>query len=142
MKEDLLNSQFDHRNVEYKAQNEEVFQLERRKAELDERVMNLQIEFKGLDEEVIEIKQRMENLSTTVTDTGPIVKIKDAFQRLRNETRQLEVKIGVVSHTLMQAKLRQHGGADDCAYGNEATTAWGDDVSKSIVDELAVNHSS
>jgi hypothetical protein len=49
----------------------------------------------------------METLSSTVTDTAPIVKIKDAFQRLRNETRQIEVKIGVVGHTLMQAKLRQ-----------------------------------
>jgi len=33
--------------------------------------------------------------------------MKEAFKKLRSDTRQLEVRIGVVSHTLMQAKLRQ-----------------------------------
>merc|ERR1719155_409323 len=69
--------------------------------------MNLQIELKNLNEELEVVKTDMEERSSTVTDTAPIVKMKDAFKRLRSDTRQLEVRIGVVSHTLMQAKLRQ-----------------------------------
>merc|ERR1712032_1165689 len=75
--------------------------------ELNEVVMNLQIELKSLAEELEVVKNDMEERSSTVTDTAPVVKMKDAFKRLRADTRQLEVRIGVVSHTLMQAKLRQ-----------------------------------
>merc|ERR1711977_208237 len=75
--------------------------------ELNEVVMNLQIELKTVQEELELVKNDMEERSSTVTDTAPIVKMKDAFKRLRQDTRQLEVRIGVVSHTLMQAKLRQ-----------------------------------
>lgn len=74
---------------------------------LNDSVMSLQIELNSVAEELDEVKSKMESLSTTVTDTAPIVKIKDAFQKLRQEVRQLDVKIGVVGHTLMQAKLRQ-----------------------------------
>merc|ERR1719199_763735 len=69
--------------------------------------MNYQIELKSLTEEMEIVKNDMEERSSTVTDTAPIVKMKDAFKKLRSDTRQLEVRIGVVSHTLMQAKLRQ-----------------------------------
>merc|ERR1711920_837059 len=75
--------------------------------ELNEVVMNLQIELKNAQEELEVVKTEMEERSSTVTDTAPIVKMKDSFKRLRADTRQLEVRIGVVSHTLMQAKLRQ-----------------------------------
>merc|ERR1711920_1104118 len=75
--------------------------------ELNEVVMNLQIELKNVQEELEVVKTEMEERSSTVTDTAPVVKMKDAFKRLRADTRQLEVRIGVVSHTLMQAKLRQ-----------------------------------
>merc|ERR1711959_529583 len=75
--------------------------------ELNEIVMNLQADQKAITEELDVVKSEMEERSSTVTDTAPIVKMKDAFKRLRIDTRQLEVRIGVVSHTLMQAKLRQ-----------------------------------
>lgn len=78
--------------------------------ELQENVMQYQIELKAVTEELDEVKSKMETLSTTVTDTGPIVKIKDAFAKLRAETCQIDVKIGVVAQALMQAKLRHGSG--------------------------------
>lgn len=106
-KEAFINSQFDHRAIEFKNSQLELTQVTQVYNASNENVMNLQIELKTVSEELDEVKSKMESLSTTVTDTGPIIKIKDAFQRLRGETRQIEVKIGVVGHTLMQAKLRQ-----------------------------------
>merc|ERR1712176_1410497 len=79
--------------------------------------MNLQIELKSLVEELEVVKNDMEERSSTVTDTAPVVKMKDAFKRLRADTRQLEVRIGVVSHTLMQAKLRQRPQEDSKKHG-------------------------
>jgi len=86
---------------------EELNQVKAQYTELQEVVMNLQMELKSVADELDVVKTDMEERSSTVTDTAPIVKMKDAFKKLRADTRQLEVRIGVVSHTLMQAKLRQ-----------------------------------
>lgn len=111
-KEAFINAQFDHRALDYRTQQEELNQVQAHYTELNEVVMNLQIELKNVGEELDVVKTEMEDKSTTVTDTAPIVKMKDAFKKLRSDTRQLEVRIGVVSHTLMQAKLRQRPAED------------------------------
>merc|ERR1719238_857253 len=106
-KEAFINNQFDHRALDYRHQQEELQQVQTQYTELNEVVMNYQIELKSLTEEMDVVKNEMEDRSSTVTDTAPIVKLKEAFKKIRADTRQLEVRIGVVSHTLMQAKLRQ-----------------------------------
>jgi len=106
-KEAFINTQFDHRALDYRQQQEELTQVQSQYAHSNEVVMNLQIELKNVVEELEVVKTDMEERSSTVTDTAPIVKMKDAFKKLRTETRQLEVKIGVVNYTLLQAKLRQ-----------------------------------
>lgn len=106
-KEAFINTQFDHRALDYRQQQEELTQVQSQYTHSNEVVMNLQIELKNVQEELEIVKTDMEERSSTVTDTAPIVKMKDAFKKLRTDTRQLEVRIGVVSHTLMQAKLRQ-----------------------------------
>jgi estrogen-related receptor beta like 1 len=106
-KENFINSQFDHRALDYRTQQEELAQVQQQYTELNEVVMNYQIELKNVAEDLEVVKGEMEERSSTVTDTAPIVKMKEAFKKLRTDTRQLEVRIGVVSHTLMQAKLKQ-----------------------------------
>merc|ERR1711971_1094205 len=106
-KEGFINTQFEHRALDFREQQEELEQVQTQYTELNEVVMNLQIELKNLQEESELVKNEMEERSSTVTDTAPIVKMKEAFKKLRSDTRHLEVRIGVVSHTLMQSKLRQ-----------------------------------
>ncbi|KAJ0390577.1 hypothetical protein ATCC90586_011874 [Pythium insidiosum] len=42
-----------------------------------------------------------------MTDTSPLVAIKDALKALNAEIKNFELRIGVVGHTLLQAKARQ-----------------------------------
>jgi len=107
MKEASVNDRFGQRTAAYRTQQEELAQVKSQYTELNEVVMNLQTELRSVTEELESVKTEMEAQSSKVTDTAPIVQMKDAFKRLRADTRQLEVRIGVVSHTLMQAKLRQ-----------------------------------
>ena len=37
---------------------------------------------------------------------APLVKIKQAIQKLRQETSQMDIRIGVVDHILLQARLK------------------------------------
>jgi len=116
-KEAFINEKFDHRALDYRTQQEEFTQVKSQYTELSDVVMNLQIELKNVGDELDVVRNDLEERSSTVQDTGPLVKMKDAFKKLRTDTRQLEVRIGVVSHTLMQAKLRQRPQDDDRKHG-------------------------
>jgi hypothetical protein len=41
-----------------------------------------------------------------MTDTSPLVKIKAALGDLKSEIKAMELRIGVVGHTIMQSKIR------------------------------------
>merc|ERR1712151_283127 len=91
-KEAFINTQFEHRALDFREQQEELNRVQTQYTELNEVVMNLQIELKNVAEELDVVKNDMEERSSTVTDTAPIVKMKDAFKKLRSDTRQLEVR--------------------------------------------------
>lgn len=88
-------------------------------------VSNLTSELQSLSEQLSEIKEHMDNRGDTMTDTSPLVQIKKALQTVKEEIKTFELRIGVVGHTLMQAKLRNamnhQGGA------RSARVAAGDD---------------
>uniref|UniRef100_A0A8C4ZX10 Intraflagellar transport protein 57 homolog n=1 Tax=Gadus morhua TaxID=8049 RepID=A0A8C4ZX10_GADMO len=58
-------------------------------------------------EELEEVKQEMEEKGSSMSDGAPVVKIKQSLTKLRQEVVQMDVRIGVVEHTLLQAKLRE-----------------------------------
>lgn len=41
-----------------------------------------------------------------MTDSGPLVRIKQAMTKLKNDCVQMELRIGVVEHTLLMAALK------------------------------------
>ena len=38
---------------------------------------------------------------------APLVKIKQSLTKLRQETAQMDIRVGVVEHTLLQSKLKE-----------------------------------
>ncbi|KAF1614688.1 hypothetical protein FQV09_0011885, partial [Eudyptes chrysolophus] len=58
--------------------------------------------------EVLErVKQETEEKGSSMTDGAPLVKIKQALTKLKQETIQMDIQIGVMEHTLLQSKLKQ-----------------------------------
>ena len=48
----------------------------------------------------------MDVRGTSMTDTSPLIKIKSALSRLKEERKSMDVRIGVVTHTLVAKKLK------------------------------------
>jgi len=48
-------------------------------------------------EELERVKAEMDEKGTSMTDAGPLVRIKQSLTRLKAESTQMEVRIGVVS---------------------------------------------
>ncbi|XP_059828317.1 intraflagellar transport protein 57 homolog isoform X1 [Hypanus sabinus] len=60
-----------------------------------------------ISEELEKVKQDMEEKGSSMTDGAPLVKIKQALTKLKQEITQMDIRIGVVEHTLLQAKLKE-----------------------------------
>ncbi|KAK7944481.1 hypothetical protein WMY93_000209 [Mugilogobius chulae] len=60
-----------------------------------------------ISEELEKVKQEMEEKGSSMSDGAPVVRIKQAVMKLRQETQQMEVRMGVVEHSLLQAKLKE-----------------------------------
>ena len=52
------------------------------------------------------MKQQMEERGTNISDATPVVRIKGAIKKLAEELHEMEVRIGVVSHTLLQLSVK------------------------------------
>lgn len=47
------------------------------------------------------------------TDTSPLVKIRKAINDIRQEIQAMEIRLGVVNNTLLQAKIRDRSSGDN-----------------------------
>lgn len=54
-------------------------------------------ELAQVTEELEGVKAEMDEKGTSMTDAGPLVKIKQALTRLKNECVEMQVRTGVVS---------------------------------------------
>lgn len=54
-----------------------------------------------------DFQEQISQHGNTVTDNAPVVKIKAAVQKLREEMTNMDLRIGVLSHTVMQHKFRE-----------------------------------
>ena len=48
----------------------------------------------------------MDERGGAMTDTSPLIKIKSALARIKEERKSMDVRIGVVTHTLVAKKLK------------------------------------
>ncbi|XP_033119673.1 intraflagellar transport protein 57 homolog [Anneissia japonica] len=59
-----------------------------------------------ISEELDKIKMEMEEKGSSMTDGSPLVKVKQALQRLKNEILQMDIRIGTVEHIVLTGKLK------------------------------------
>jgi len=57
-------------------------------------------------DELNSTKGRMDERGTSMTDTSPLIKIKSALSRLKEERKRMDIRLGVVTHTLVAKKLK------------------------------------
>ncbi len=86
-----------------------------------------------------DVKTDMEGRGNSMTDTSPLVKIKGALSSLKAEIKNFDLRIGVVGHTLIQAKMRMKGpgggGGGGGDRGDEWNSAFGHDDDEDLDDE-------
>lgn len=71
-------------------------------------VSKLTGELAELSERLEDLKESFESKDSGMHDTSPLVKIKAALQQLKEEIHTYDMRIGVVSNTLLAARVGDH----------------------------------
>lgn len=105
-REKYINNQLEHLLSEYRAAQDQLSETKERYRQASGGVTERSRMLADVTEELERVKMEMEDRGSSMTDGAPLVKIKQAIQNLRKENVQMEIRIGVVEHVLLQAKLK------------------------------------
>ncbi len=53
------------------------------------------------------IRSQMDERGESMKDTGPLVRLKDAMKKLRRDIKDMDLRVGTVSHSLLHIKMAQ-----------------------------------
>jgi estrogen-related receptor beta like 1 len=96
----VLINEYKELSIEMSKIASEVKENELIKAEMDETVSRLTNELEN-------VKIQMEQRGNSMTDGSPLINIKKAVIRLKEEISELDIKIGVMQHTLTNDIIRR-----------------------------------
>jgi intraflagellar transport protein 57 len=125
-REKYLNNTFQALVADYKEVQDKMTAVKSRQSEAGEKVSDFTNELQDISDQLEEIKSTMDERGSSMTDTSPLVRIKKSLKQLKEEIQEMELRMGVLSHTLMQAKMR-HRTAKDA--GIESKVSRGADIS-------------
>ncbi|KFP41344.1 Intraflagellar transport protein 57, partial [Chlamydotis macqueenii] len=106
-REKYINNQLEHLVQEYRSAQALLSEAKEKYQEgsggVTERIRMLS----EITEVLERVKQETEERGSSMTDGAPLVKIKQALTKLKQETIQMDIQIGVMEHTLLQSKLKE-----------------------------------
>ncbi|KAL3884532.1 hypothetical protein ACJMK2_024666, partial [Sinanodonta woodiana] len=105
-REKYINNQLEHLLGEFRGTQDNLAETKERYRQASGGVTERSRQLADVTEELEKVKQEMEDRGSSMTDGAPLVKIKQANQQLKKETTQMDIRIGVVEHILLQAKLK------------------------------------
>ena len=104
--EQKLSQQLQGEVAEFSAKQAEMQAKHEEYAQNSEQINALTNELAAVSDELETVKARMDERGNSMTDTSPLIKIKSALTQLRGEAKQMEIRIGIVNHTLVAKKLK------------------------------------
>ncbi|CAM9112777.1 unnamed protein product [Ascophyllum nodosum] len=106
-KERFLNNQHDSLREDYRELDDEVKALETKHQTTGASVTELTDTLAALSEELQELKEKMDTRGDVMNEASPLVTIKQAIQEIKAEIKTFDLRIGVVSHTLLSTRIRR-----------------------------------
>ncbi|XP_051234135.1 intraflagellar transport protein 57 homolog [Dicentrarchus labrax] len=106
-REKYINNQLEHLIQEYRSAQAKLSEAKERYQQASGGVTERTRVLAVISEELEKVKQEMEEKGSSMSDGAPVVKIKQSLTKLKQEIVQMDVRIGVVEHTLLQAKLKE-----------------------------------
>ncbi|XP_067385280.1 intraflagellar transport protein 57 homolog isoform X2 [Channa argus] len=106
-REKYINNQLALQIQEYRIAQAQLREVKEEYQQASRRVTEKTRVLAEISEELEKVKQETEEKVSILADGAPVVKIKQSLTTLKQEIIQMDVRIGVIQHTLLQAKLKE-----------------------------------
>ncbi|CAK8673516.1 intraflagellar transport protein 57 homolog [Clavelina lepadiformis] len=105
-REKYINNQLEQKVHEYRSAQDRLAEANEKYKKASGGATEYSRTLAELTEELEGVKLEMEERGNSMTDGAPLVKIKQTLSRLKTESIQMGIRIGVIEHVLMQARMR------------------------------------
>lgn len=104
-KEKYMNHQFSAVIANYQDAKKRLEEFESKSGKVNDKVAKLTNDLAELSEKLDDMKESFESKDSGIHDTSPLVRIKAALQQIKQESCAFDLRIGVVSHLLLAARV-------------------------------------
>ncbi|KAI8911659.1 intra-flagellar transport protein 57 [Gorgonomyces haynaldii] len=104
-REKYINSQFEPLIEQYKSIQDQSSDLKQKYTVSSSTVSELTNELSKISEDLDSVKSKMDELGNGMTDSKPLISIKQGLAKLKTEMKQMDLRTGVIEHTLLHAKM-------------------------------------
>ncbi len=73
-------------------------------------VSTLESSVQQISEQLEALKSQSDERGESMTDTGPLVRLKSAMKKMKTEIKEMDLRLGTVSHNLLHIKMAQSTG--------------------------------
>jgi len=100
----IFNNRFRHSILEYHQARAKIEELEMAAEHRDENVNVLNGQLELLTLELADVKKQIHDKGKSITDTAPVIQMRAAIERLKEENREFDILIGVLYHEVTKAR--------------------------------------
>lgn len=92
---------------QYKSQSEELKKLSTHYNNLSAALKEMNDNYRIVSEKLEQIQGKTNEHSDTMTNNSPVAKIKESLIKIMAEIKSMDVRMGVLSHTILQYKTKE-----------------------------------
>ena len=106
-KEGLLSKSFQGMTGDYRAHSDRLREIQAAFTTTSRAVQDMETELAEVNERLSVVEKRIDETGKSFSDTSPLQKIKKSIAQVKNDIKSIDIRIGVVSNTLLQLKLKE-----------------------------------
>ena len=105
-KEGLLSKSFQGMTGDYRAHSDKLRDIQAAFTTTSKAVQDMEAELAEINERLSTVEKKIDDTGKSFSDSSPLQKIKKSIAQVKNDIKAIDIRIGVVSNTLLQLKLK------------------------------------
>lgn len=92
---------------DYRAHSEQLTEIQTSFTTVGKNVEDLEVELTEVNDRLGNVTRKIDDTGKSFSDTKPLQNIKKSITNVKNDIKSIDIRIGVVSNTLLQLKLKE-----------------------------------
>lgn len=106
-KEAILSRNFQGMTGDYRAHTDQLREIQNNFTTVSKNVETHETELQEINDRLSNIEKKIQDTGKNFSDNTPLHNIKKAISQVKEDIKSIDIRIGVVSNTLLQLKLKE-----------------------------------